>query len=44
MSEPNPNNPSLGERLNQVIGWVQRRTRDEWIMFGIGVVVGLVIA
>lgn len=33
----------IGDRINDAIGWLQNRSRNEWIMFGIGVVIGVVI-
>ncbi len=43
MSEPQSGG-SIGDRLNEAIRWLQNRSRNEWIMFGVGVVVGILIA
>jgi len=33
----------IGDRINDAINWLQNRSRNEWIMFGVGVVVGVLI-
>lgn len=43
MSEPQQSG-GIGDRINEAIRWLQERSRNEWLMFAIGVVVGLLIA
>ena len=44
MSDPQRNGGGgIGDRVNDAVGWLQNRSRNEWIMFGVGVVVGVLI-
>ncbi len=33
----------VGDYINQVVTWFKTRGQNEWIMFGLGVVIGLLI-
>ncbi|MEO1016944.1 MAG: hypothetical protein AAFY56_04545 [Pseudomonadota bacterium] len=42
-NETNPSNQA-GDYVNQVVNWFKTRNQNDWIIFGLGVVVGLIIA
>lgn len=42
--EPNDRGPSLGDRARDAVNWLLNRSRDEWIMFGFGFVVGVIVS
>jgi hypothetical protein len=42
MSEPEKSG-GIGDKVNEAVRWLQNRSRNEWIMFGVGVVVGVIL-
>ena len=44
MSDPHRTEPSIGDRVREVVDWFTQRSRNEWIMFAIGFVVGVIVS
>ncbi len=33
----------IGDYINRVTEWIKSRNQNEWIMFGVGLLIGLII-
>ncbi len=44
MSEPHRHEPSIGDRARDAVNWLFARSRNEWIMFALGFVAGVLLS